>query len=67
MLIFWPYGKLKDVPVLKIWRYLSFWVDFRVSGGGAVKGITKITFYGYNLGGYGMAARIPYEKGKEIG
>ena len=42
MLIFWSYGKLKVVPVLKIWRYLNFLVNFRVSGGGA-EGTTEIT------------------------
>ena len=57
MLIFWSYGKLKDVHVLKIWRYLSFWVDFRVSGGCAeeIKSTMEITF-----AGYGMAARYRF-------
>ncbi len=38
---------------------MSFGKLSRLGRRGAVKGITKITFYGDNLDGYGMAARIP--------
>ena len=53
--------RMMDMAVIRVEK-VSDYVDFRVSGGGAVKGITKITFYGDNLGGYGMAARIPFRR-----